>query len=143
MTLVVDASVGLKWLVKEEHSGFAYAVLAGRDSLIAPPLFRVELASAVRKKIRLGELPAGTAQALVAEIADVPVFEMPTGALLLGAMSIALRFNRSIYDSLYVALALQERCALVTADRRLYDAVAPSYPETMLWIEDVPLLAPD
>ncbi|MEP7215400.1 MAG: type II toxin-antitoxin system VapC family toxin [Anaerolineaceae bacterium] len=80
---------------------------------------------------------------MIAEIADAPVFEMPTGALLLGAMSIALRFNRSIYDSLYVALALQERCALVTADRRLYDAVAPSYLETMLWIEDVPLLAAD
>ena len=73
----------------------------------------------------------------------MPVFEMPTAPLLLGAMSIALRFNRSIYDSLYVALAFQEDCALVTADRRLYDALAISYPETMLWIEDVPLLDSD
>lgn len=141
MTLVVDASVGLKWLVVEEYRDYAKAVLEGGDSLIAPLLFRVELLSAVRKKIRLGELPAGAARALIDEITDVPVIEVAAATLFSPAMSIALRFNRSIYDSLYVALAFQEDCPLVTADRRLYDAIAPSYPETMLWIEDVPLLA--
>jgi predicted nucleic acid-binding protein len=48
-----------------------------------------------------------------------------------------LQFGRSAYDSLYVALALDERCQLVTADRRLYDATSPIYPDTMLWIEDL------
>ncbi len=46
-------------------------------------------------------------------------------------------FDRSIYDSLYVALALRERCKLVTADRRLYNALSLAFSDTMLWVEDI------
>ncbi len=54
------------------------------------------------------------------------------------ACGLALDHDRSVYDALYVALAVDEGCQLVTADRRLYNALAPHLPETMLWIEDVP-----
>lgn len=141
MTLVVDASVALKWFIPELHNERADAVLRGRERLLAPQHLRVELASALRKKVRIGDLAPDRVDELLRQIVDAPVTEVATAPLLFGAMSIALRFNRSIYDSLYVALAFQEDCPLVTADRRLYDAIAPSYPETMLWIEDVPLLA--
>ncbi len=137
VTLVVDASVALKWFVFEVHQGHAVNVLESRQLLLAPHHFRLELASALRKKVRAGDVLVENLEGQLADIIEVPVREVPSVNLLTGAMSIALRFNRSIYDSLYVALALQERCRLVTADRRLYDAVASAYPETMLWIEDV------
>lgn len=61
-----------------------------------------------------------------------------TATLVGAALEIALAFDRSVYDSLYVALALRDDCQLVTADRRLYNALAPALSETMLWIEDDP-----
>ena len=138
MTLVVDASVALKWWIVEVHRGHALGLLGGDDLLVAPQHFRIELTSAVRKKVRTGDVGVEFAGELLAAIANAPVSEIPTGPLLGVAMDIALRFNQSIHDSLYVALALQERCQLVTADRKLYDAVAPHYAGTMLWIEAVP-----
>ena len=90
------------------------------------------------KKVRAGDLQRATIAENLAAIANAPVREVSGRSLHASAMEIALRFYRSIYDSLYVALALQERCQLVTADRKLYDAVAPHYAGTMLWIEAVP-----
>ena len=61
----------------------------------------------------------------------------PSGQLLAAALDIGMEHNRSVYDALYVALALREGCRLVTADRRLYQALEPVMPATMLWVEDI------
>jgi len=52
------------------------------------------------------------------------------------AWSLATRLRRSFYDSLYLALAESQSCPLVTADRRLFNAVRPSGFD-ILWVEDV------
>ena len=39
---------------------------------------------------------------------------------------------------LYAAVALSLGCRCVTADRPFYAALAAPYPETMLWVEDIP-----
>lgn len=44
------------------------------------------------------------------------------------ALSIALANNRTVYDSLYIALAVQRGVNLVTADERLANAVAARLP---------------
>jgi predicted nucleic acid-binding protein len=54
---------------------------------------------------------------------------------------LAHQYIRSVYDALYVALALQEGCQLVTADGRLYNALRPVLPDTMLWVGDLPASA--
>lgn len=137
MTFVVDASVALKWFVDEVHKEHADAVLRRNEPLLAPQHFRMELTSAVLKKIRAGDIDGGVVGELLAAIADAPVAEVATGSLFASAMDIALRFDRSIYDSLYVAVAFQEECRLVTADKKLHDAIAPTYPEKIIWIEDI------
>lgn len=43
--------------------------------------------------------------------------------MLASALEIALAHRRSIYDAIYVALALRENCEMVTADERLYNAL--------------------
>jgi predicted nucleic acid-binding protein len=44
------------------------------------------------------------------------------------AFSIAATFNRTVYDSLYVALAVRSKADLVTADERLANALAARLP---------------
>jgi predicted nucleic acid-binding protein len=48
--------------------------------------------------------------------------------LLEEAFSIALTFDRTVYDSLYVALAVRLKADLVTADERLANALAAHLP---------------
>ncbi|TAN22559.1 MAG: PIN domain-containing protein [Acidobacteria bacterium] len=44
------------------------------------------------------------------------------------AFRLALQRQISLWDAIYLALALERRCDLITADRRLYRTLAPHYP---------------
>jgi len=56
------------------------------------------------------------------------------------AWEIASSFSRSFYDSLYLALAVDRDCPLVTADRRLYNALAGgSSPAPLIWVAEISL----
>src|SRR3972149_5260364 len=48
------------------------------------------------------------------------------------ALDVALEFRRSVYDGLYVALAVGLRWDLVTADERLHNALANNFPHVRL-----------
>jgi predicted nucleic acid-binding protein len=48
--------------------------------------------------------------------------------LLRSAVAIALAFNRSVYDSTYVALAVESNVPLITADERLVNALSARFP---------------
>ena len=61
MRLVVDASVAVKWLVAEEDSEAADRLLAGGDDLHAPRLMASEIANALWRKARTGEIGQGQA----------------------------------------------------------------------------------
>ena len=56
------------------------------------------------------------------------VATIPTLDLLEEAFSIAATFERTIYDSLYVALAVRLKAQLVTVDERLANALAAHLP---------------
>jgi predicted nucleic acid-binding protein len=48
--------------------------------------------------------------------------------LLIQALRIAVTFERSFYDSLYVALAMSTKTELITADERLVNALGSRFP---------------
>ena len=74
------------------------------------------------------------------DIIEIFVSLVESRSLFDSAFATALQHNRSFYDALYVALALNRGCQLVTADERLYNALRPALPETMLWVGDLPAL---
>jgi len=41
----------------------------------------------------------------------------------------------TVYDMLYVALSIQRQCQFVTADERLVNAIAHTFP-TVIWISN-------
>jgi predicted nucleic acid-binding protein len=65
MTVVVDASVALKWFVKEENTTVAVALLTAGERAIAPTLIVAELCNAAWRLWRRGEM----AQAQVSVVA--------------------------------------------------------------------------
>ena len=121
MKYVLDASVGLKWVLIEADSDKARQL---RDDfqnqiheLIAPDIFPVECAHSLTKKERQGIVP--NARKLWGDIMiDSPAY-FSNSPLMDRAVEISCQARIAVYDRLYVALAEQVGCELITADARL------------------------
>ena len=133
---VLDASVVVKWYVPEIHSEHALRLRGRSHDLVAPEFLLIELANTLLKKVRRAEFADDQVMSALASAADLLTFDSMTG-LFTRTVEMARQFARSIYDALYVVLALEQRCPLITADRRLYDAIRPIFPATMVWVEDI------
>ena len=122
--VVVDASVALKWFVAEPGSLEAQQLLEaaaqGDLVLLAPEHWVAECANALWKKLtRLRTLPITLAFEALEGLADTAMSTVPTRTLITRAFAISVQRNCSVYDALYLALALATAARFVTADRRL------------------------
>jgi predicted nucleic acid-binding protein len=68
VNVVIDASVAIKWFVPEPLSDQAERLLDGGDSLFAPDFLLIEFGNIIWKKVRLGELARGDADAALAAL---------------------------------------------------------------------------
>jgi len=122
--LVVDASVGIKWIVEETNSDQAIALIAGRR-LLVPDLFWVETANALAAKVRRLELTRGQARDAWHDLTRAPLLSRKTTAeSVSSAFGLAQDLAHPVYDCLYLALALHEDCRMVTADHRFAQVVS-------------------
>ena len=120
---VLDASVVVKWFVKQAEKDRAAAVacrsayIAGRFRIAVPGLCLIEVANALRYSARARE--ADVAEAI--DALNVLDFEIvPTeSALLKKANAIAWGYGVTMYDALYVALGEARSYPLITADDAL------------------------
>lgn len=119
MRYVLDSSVALKWVLPEDDSDKALALRDGRHHLIAPDIFHVETLHALTKAERQGRISTGDGWPLWQSIMAYCPISHPYHSLLGRAYQIASSARSGIYDCLYVALAEEEDCELVTADERL------------------------
>ncbi|MGH2969031.1 MAG: type II toxin-antitoxin system VapC family toxin [Solirubrobacteraceae bacterium] len=87
---------------------------------VAPQHVDVEVLSALRALVRRDEVKEQRALRALDRLATAAIQRIPLGPLLVPAWR--LRENLSAYDALYVVLAQQLRCPLLTADRRLAGA---------------------
>jgi predicted nucleic acid-binding protein len=122
-TVVVDASVAAKWLIDEEGSEAALRLRAQEYDLVCPDLLFLEVGNVVWRKVRASEVEESDGRAMLATILEAPVHVEPAAALLPAAWEIAVRHDRSVYDGVYLALAVALGVPLVTADRRLARAL--------------------
>jgi predicted nucleic acid-binding protein len=135
ITVVVDASVGVKWLAifeKEEFADRAKTVLnrrtAGELLLLVPDLFWLEVSNALCKATRRNKCSSTEADQALEEMQELPLQTLSSTELVNSAQEIAIRYGRSIYDSVYIAMAKETRSELVTADERLANAIARHLP---------------
>jgi predicted nucleic acid-binding protein len=122
VAIVVDASVAVKWVVAENDAEAALRLLGNRSNLCVPAHWLAEAANALWAACRRGELSEQQAHERVVALAEAPVGTVPLAQLAAAAMTIALRLGITLCDALYLAVAEQQDAALVTADRRLFEA---------------------
>jgi predicted nucleic acid-binding protein len=132
VTLIVDASVAVKWVLIEPGSNQALALLqsfaADEVDLIAPRLIQEEVASALTKRFRRRQITRAQAENAFAEFLNHRPALLDTSGDVRRALTLSLEHQISLWDSVYLALAIRTRADLVTADERFYRAVSRHYP---------------
>jgi predicted nucleic acid-binding protein len=117
ISLVIDASVAIKWVVEEE--GSIEALVLRRYRMIAPDLLMAECGNILWKKLRRKELHAEEAH-LAAQLltrADIELF--PMRRLLEATTRLSITLDHPAYDCIYLSLAAAENAIFISADERL------------------------
>jgi predicted nucleic acid-binding protein len=127
--LCVDASVAIKWFIKGEflrnkafkllNESIAYGI-----TLIAPPLFELEVDSIIQTRIFENRVTQNIADRTYKLLDNAPVAIVTHPLIRQRAREIARQFRqRKVYDATYAALAELRNCDFWTADKAFYDAV--------------------
>lgn len=136
--MITDSSVILMAFFPDEAGqAQAQAILQAhalrRVELHAPSLLPYEIANAVLVAARRDRVSMETAEAILSAFEGLGI--SLHAAPRIPALHLARRFNRSAYDAAYLALAEAMDRPLVTADRRLFNALSPHWPRIQ-WIGD-------
>ncbi len=134
----MDASVVVKWFLLEDHTESARSLLNEDFTLFAPDLVRAEVGNVMWKRWRRGDVSAEAAEEALHHLGRLPLRILTSRSLMATAWKVSEQFGRSFYDGLYVALAERTQSALVTADRKLYNALRESdLSGRLIWVEDL------
>jgi predicted nucleic acid-binding protein len=132
---VLDASVAAKWYLPAAGEPFAEEALdvlrrysRGEFAFVVPGLFWAEFGNTLWKAVRRGRWTRADAGIAIVAMRERNLPTVPSASLLEEAFHIAAAFDRSVYDSLYVALALAAKAQFLTADERLAHALAAHLP---------------
>lgn len=139
MNLVIDASVLIKFYVPEVLFDRAERLLAkvekGDIELSAPDLIYPEVGNILWKKNRLKELTHSEVEEITDAILSFPLKIEASKPLLPLALDIAIACGITVYDAIYVSLAKVYETAMMTADRKLVDAlVKTKLKDAMTWL---------
>jgi predicted nucleic acid-binding protein len=132
MRYVLDASVAVKWVLSEFHSAkalrlrddFRHAV----HDLRSPDIFPGEVGHALTRAERQKIIAIGEAVQLWTDVMATPPRLFASLPLMVRAILISSLTRVGVFDCVYVALAEQENCELVTADDRLLKNLQAQFP---------------
>lgn len=132
---ILDASVAAKWLLPAEGEPLAAEALRllqsyseGQIGLAVPDIFWAETTNLLWKAVRFNRCTRDSAEAALASLKQQHLPTVSSLKLIDLAFGLAASFGRTVYDSLYVALAVESKALLITADKRLANALASDLP---------------
>ena len=135
-TFVLDCSVAAKWVLPEPGSVPALGLFeqyASREVLlIAPDILLAEFASLVAKRNRRKQISAEQAHEAFSLMTRCAPRLYDTRPRLSRALDLSLQRQLSLWDCVYLALALEHDCPVLTADRRLVRAGTGRHPSVLL-----------
>ncbi len=119
--IVIDSSVFASLIVKDEFYEVCKKFVTGRKATV--DLAYAEVGNVLWKHVKIGRIPveevAKRVELLVMMIGTSKVFK--TKELLPDAVKLAVNYGVTVYDALFVSLALKLNAELVTTDSKLYE----------------------
>lgn len=118
-TYVLDTSVAIAWYLPEEVSlaarTYRARLAAGNLRCLVPSFHFWEFGNVLRTRVRRGEIePALAREILQLHLdADLEVAEPDRAHV----FDVALEFDATVYDAVYIALALEHDIQLLTAEK--------------------------
>ena len=89
------------------------------DRVTVPDLYFAEIANALWKYVRTGDLTLDEAQVMLSTGSAIPDDVFPARELATAALATSTAFNHPAYDALYAVTARREGAAVCTIDLRL------------------------
>jgi predicted nucleic acid-binding protein len=134
--VVIDASVALKWRLRDEEAtqqadALLEDFLAGKLVLLTPTLFDYEIANALRVAVTRHRLSEQDAAAALADFAQYAIIRYDFSGISSRTFDLSGQHQRSAYDSAYMALAQAQGVWFFTGDKRLFNAVG----QTLSWVK--------
>jgi predicted nucleic acid-binding protein len=122
MTLVIDASVVVKWLFDDPENesdtvlatALMAGVIAGDIEIVQPPHWLIEVGAVLARQ---------TPERAQRDLALLDALGLPIGsspATLARACALAIDLDHHLFDTLYHATALESAACLITADDRYH-----------------------
>jgi len=126
--LVIDASVVLKWFLRDEKYGDSAMSLLerfirGEIELAAPSLLVYEVINGLVVAQRKGRINEEKVLASISGFINLGIQFVDVAGLEARVLHFCRAYDRSAYDASYLAVAEQESLALVTGDERLYNSI--------------------
>lgn len=139
-TIVIDASVALKWWLRDEDAAaeadeIQVGLLGGNLKLIAPSLFDYEIVNTLKVAVVRNRITEPYALTAIAELTSYDIERHDIRALQQSAFQLACQHQRSVYDAAYLALAQALSLDFYTGDKRLFNAVTRVF-NWVKWIGD-------
>ncbi|GGB93752.1 hypothetical protein GCM10011494_10240 [Novosphingobium endophyticum] len=122
--IVIDASVAVKWYANEALSEDADDIFtANQSAIIVPDIFVTEVMSALVRRANIDKAVRSETEASIGNLADL----FAAGMLhahrieppqMSQAAGLAMDLGHPLKDCIYLALAMERECPLITADAK-------------------------
>lgn len=127
MQFVFDASALLRLFledgpVPESLTGVMDLVETGEASFVVPELFWAETAHVLHRRQKQGLLASTELPRLWDDLSGLPARSLGHQPFMPSALKLASRYNLSVYDALYLAIAVGGEIPLLTVDDQLSKA---------------------
>ncbi|MFU8857066.1 MAG: type II toxin-antitoxin system VapC family toxin [Deferrisomatales bacterium] len=116
---VLDASAAVEVVLPGRRASSVVDLLDECLVVLVPELFHSEVANALRKYVRAGDLSAEEAVSLLETSFGLYDRAVPDHELAEEALAEAISRNHPVHDLLYASLARRHGCTVVTLDGRL------------------------
>ena len=123
MSLVLDSSATLAWVSSDETTDPIRRLFdaVADDGAVVPALWRLEIANSLTVAVRRGRIDANFRRAVLSDLAllDITTDDHTNVHAWGETLSVADRFQLTVYDAAYLELAQRRNLPLATLDREL------------------------
>ena len=121
---VIDTSALIRLFIPdgplpEGFEKFLKGVERGNNMAIAPELLMVESANVLDRKRKMDEISETESTQLLTDVLSMPIRYFSHGPLIPAAFDLALENKLTLYDAVYLALALAQGAILFSADKEM------------------------
>lgn len=121
MSFVIDASAAAAWLMPDERVFDLRSAVQRHGDVSAPMLFWAEIRNLLLSNERRNRLTEGMAEEMLEIIGAIGI-ALDTEPSSAHVIALARRHQLTVYDAIYLDLAMRRRADLATFDRQLIAA---------------------